>query len=493
VIRTLRTIGLAVLAVSFIVLPLAAQKSATKSDEDSFKKWLNEDVVYIITKDELAAAKRLTTPEEKDAFIRSFWERRDPTPGTAENEYRDEHYRRIAIANERFTTATIGWRTDRGKMYIRFGQPDNIDHNDSAGSTTMRSGENHMTVPFETWEYRNIPGIGYVKMTFVDRKMNGNYELTLNPADKLAKFSNEDLALVTSDPNNLTTLTETPDSADWANRVNQYIAIQRPPEIRFKDLKALVNVRLTYNVLPFSVRLDTLRGPGEKSVVPITFEFDPAGIALKDGPDGREGHVNVYGVVTDLSGRAAYEFEDAVTLRDSKYFQRFVALDPGRYKLTAVVKDVATGNTGTHDQVIAIPRPQQKMATSSLMLADVVVPAAPSETMLDNFVISRYKVRPLVKLEISRTVPLGLYQEVYGVSNDVTAAVQVFRKAGGAEVLNVPVPAEDLSTRYNDRLLFAKTLHIADLQPGDYVVRLTFTDKDKNETAVSESPIKLKE
>src|SRR5205823_12904584 len=172
----LRMAGLLVLTVVFSLLAFPAQKSTPKNDEDFFKRWLDEDAVYIITKDELTAAKRLTTPEEKEAFIKTFWERRDPTPGTVENEYRDEHYRRVAVANERYTEATIGWRTDRGKMYIRFGQPDNIEHNDSAGSTTMRSGENHMLVPFETWEYRNLPGIGYVKLTFVDRKMNGNYE-----------------------------------------------------------------------------------------------------------------------------------------------------------------------------------------------------------------------------------------------------------------------------------------------------------------------------
>src|SRR5215475_13604448 len=205
-------VGVALLALSLAVPTPAAQKTAQKKEEDFFKKWLSEDVVYIITNDELAAAKRLSTPEEQEAFIQAFWERRDPTPGTVENEYKDEHYRRVAIANERYTEATIGWRTDRGKIYIRFGQPDNIEHNDSAGSTTMRSGENHMLVPFETWEYRNLPGIGYVKLTFVDRKMNGVYELTLNPADKLAKFSNEDLRLVASNPNNLVTLGETPDN-----------------------------------------------------------------------------------------------------------------------------------------------------------------------------------------------------------------------------------------------------------------------------------------
>ncbi len=490
-----------VLAIASTLLAFSAQKPpSTKTDDDFFKKWLDEDAVYIITKDELAAAKRLKTAEEKDSFIRTFWERRDPTPGTPENEYRDEHYRRIAVADEKYTTSTDGWRTDRGKMYIRFGEPDSVDRNDSPGSTTMRSGESHMIVRFETWEYRNIPGIGYVKMTFVDRKMNGNYELTLNPADKLAKFGNEDLALVASNPNNLTTLTETPDSSDWSNRINQYIAVNHPPEIRFKDLKAMVHVKLSYNVLPFSVRFDTLRGPGEKSVIPLTFEFDPSGVRFQDGPDGRRAQVNVYGAVTDISGRVAYEFEDAVSLNDATYFQRFIALDPGRYKLSAVVKDVGSGNAGTREQVIVVSRRQQKLSTSSLMLADLLIAADPGEKLLDNFVISRFRVRPLVKPEISRSAPLSIYQEVYGFATDpktnqpeISAVVQVFKKGDAAAVLTVPATSEELSTRFIDRLLIAKTLRLPELSTGEYIVRLAVSDKLKNETSVSEAPLTLKD
>ena len=478
----------------------AAQKPALKEDLDYLRKWLDEDAAYIVTKEELAAARLLTTPDEADAFIRAFWERRDPTPGTSMNESREEHYRRIAYANDNYTTGTVGWRTDRGKMYIRLGAPDNIERNFSAGSTTMRSGQNRMTVPFETWEYRNIPGIGAVKLTFVDRTMSGYYELTSNPEDKIAKFSNEDPSILRSDPNNTTTMSETPESVSWASRIDKYIAVQRPPEVRFKDLRAMVNVRITYNVLPFAIRFDTLRGPGDKSIIPVTFEFDTSGVTFVESPEGRRASVNVYGVVTDLTGRVAYEFEDAVSLNDATYFQRFIALDPGRYKLTAVAKDAGSGNAGTREQLITVARPQKKLGASSLMLSDILVPAAPAETLLDNFVISRFKVRPLVKPEISRKIPLGIYQEIYDFATDpathqpdISAVLQVFQKGQSTEILNSPVTAEELNVRYIDRLLFAKNLHTADLAPGEYVVRLTVTDRIKNEIIVSEAPVSLRD
>ena len=134
-----------------------------------YKKWLDEDVVYIITDEEEAAFKALATDEERYHFIEQFWSRRDPTPDTVENEYRDEHYRRIANANERFRTAAgkSGWQTDRGRMYIVYGPPDQIESHplgDDGGP------------PFEIWRYNHIQGVGDdLYISFIDRMRTGDY------------------------------------------------------------------------------------------------------------------------------------------------------------------------------------------------------------------------------------------------------------------------------------------------------------------------------
>ena len=98
-----------------------------------FRKWMREDVRYILTSEERKAFVRLTTDEERENFIEQFWLRRDPTPDTQENEYREEHYRRIAYANERYASGIPGWRTDRGRIYITFGPPDEIESHPSGG------------------------------------------------------------------------------------------------------------------------------------------------------------------------------------------------------------------------------------------------------------------------------------------------------------------------------------------------------------------------
>jgi GWxTD domain-containing protein len=109
------------------------QKALKQELSKPYKKWLDEDVVYIITDEERAAFRQLSNDEERDNFIEAFWQRRDPTPDTEENEYKEEHYQRIAYANEHFAAGVPGWRTDRGRMYIVFGKPDEIESHPAGG------------------------------------------------------------------------------------------------------------------------------------------------------------------------------------------------------------------------------------------------------------------------------------------------------------------------------------------------------------------------
>jgi GWxTD domain-containing protein len=142
---------------------------------DAFNRWLNVDVAYIITQSERDAFNRLQSNEEREMFVEQFWLRRDPTPGTVENEFKDEHYRRIAYANDRFSSRadTRGWKTDRGRIYITFGPPDEIDSHPEGSAAKP---------PYEDWLYRFIQGIGSnVSMEFADTDGNGEFHMTMDP------------------------------------------------------------------------------------------------------------------------------------------------------------------------------------------------------------------------------------------------------------------------------------------------------------------------
>src|ERR1019366_8671969 len=139
-----------------------------------YHKWVSEDVAYIITDDERAAFRRLQSDAERDHFIEQFWLRRDPTPDTPENEFKEEHYRRIASANENFASSIPGWKTDRGRIYITYGPPD------EKGSQASQLGLH--TAAFEQWRYRHIDFVGNnIVIEFVNTPGTGEYRMTTDP------------------------------------------------------------------------------------------------------------------------------------------------------------------------------------------------------------------------------------------------------------------------------------------------------------------------
>jgi GWxTD domain-containing protein len=167
-------------AVAFMAWPAMSPPAHAQINQiqTPWQKWLSEDVTYIITDAERNAFLQLATDDERAQFVNQFWLRRDPTPATPDNEFKDEHYRRIGYANGRFTSQSgvQGWKTDRGRIYITFGPPDEID--------SHPAGENGGQTPaHETWQYRFIDGVGNnVLMEFVDTKGLGEFPMTRDPA-----------------------------------------------------------------------------------------------------------------------------------------------------------------------------------------------------------------------------------------------------------------------------------------------------------------------
>jgi len=156
-----------------VVLALSAsafaQVSAKTAVVDPYQKWVDEDAAYIITPEERAQYSQLTSDKERNDFIVHFWLRRDPTPGTAENEFKEEHYRRIAYSNIHYPDSLAGWKTDRGRIYILNGPPDEIQNI----GPSMATGP---VDPAQIWTYRDGR-----QFRFVDSCDCGEYRLHLRP------------------------------------------------------------------------------------------------------------------------------------------------------------------------------------------------------------------------------------------------------------------------------------------------------------------------
>src|SRR5713101_5646737 len=346
-------------------------KSLKQELSKTYKKWMDEDVRWIITDEERAAFKQLSNDEERDQFIEAFWQRRDPTPDTVENEFKEEHYQRIAYANEHFAAGVPGWKTDRGRMYIVFGKPDEIESHPSGGTYERpieEGGGETSTFPFEDWRYRYIEGIGQeVIIEFVDDCQCGAYEMTLDRSEKDALLHTPNAGLsqyeqmgLASKANRFTgggleQLPTGPGSANNAtkqfDRLEQYAKLQAPPPVKYKDLEEVVNTKIITNLMPFDVRTDFVKVTGDTVLVPITIQMKYRDITFANKDGVQRGIVNIFGRVTTLSGRIVQTFEDPAQVdvmpellpkmaENSSVYWKAIPLRPGRYKIDIAVKDV---------------------------------------------------------------------------------------------------------------------------------------------------------
>lgn len=505
------------------------KKPKTESDR-YFDKWLNEEVTYIITSEERAVFKKLTTAEEKEQFIESFWLRRDPSPGTSENEFKEEHYRRIAFANERYASGIPGWKTDRGRIYIMFGKPDEVESHPSGGSYQRKfweGGGTTSTFPFEVWRYRHIDGVGDdVEIEFVDKSMSGEYRIALSSDEKDALLFVPNAGLTEAEMMGLSTKADRPYFNPTADpktplytlrqkdmpfeRLAQYVNLQRPPAIKFKDLQAAITTRVIYKQVPFQSRLDMIRINAQNTLVPLTIEIPNNDLQFKvEGPSHR-GVVNIYGAVTSLNGRIAAEFEDTITadyndrtiqqgrLQRSIY-QKMLSLRPGLYKLDLVIKDINSGNMTTHVQGFTVPKLEDAdLGTSSLILARNIKSIKNLiSSQKEQFVIGDLKVIPNVEAVYPPNSEMPVYMQAYNVGIDqaksAPALTVEYTISKGNEVVKKMEDKEGKSIEFfsANRVVIVKNLALSDLGPGDYKVRVVITDNITGKKAGAESNFKI--
>ena len=504
------------------------QKEAQKENESAYKKWLADEVPYIITDDERAAFRKLSTDDEKEQFVEQFWERRNPNPGSPENEFKEEYYRRIAYANEHYASGIPGWRTDRGRIYIMYGPPDEVESHPSGGSYVRppeEGGGETSTYPFETWRYRYIDGIGTnIILEFVDPSMTGEYHMTMDPGEKDALLHVPGAGLTEMEAMGMASkkdrFTRTdgmtigqsmggePESMNEFTRLDLYSKIWKPPSVKFKDLKAVVTSRLTAQLLPFDLRTDYVRVTEESVLTPISVQVANRDLQFDNKGGVMHAVMDIFGQVTTLSGRIASTFEDSLILdvpendfqryvdRKSVY-QKVLPLRPGQYKVSVVLKDDINGHMGSLELGIKVPRfDEEKLSSSSLILADLIQPLPTSQVGTGPFVIGGTKVRPSVNREFTRDQNLGIYMQVYNLSLDPkthrpSADIQYEILKDGKALLTTVEQAGEIANSAQQMTL-QKTMPLKSLPPGKYTVQIKVTDKVKNQTVSPEASFELR-
>jgi GWxTD domain-containing protein len=495
-----------------------------KELETPYKKWLNEEVTYIITDEERKAFKTLQNDDELQQFIEQFWLRRDPTPDTEENEYREEHYRRIAYANDRYASGIPGWKTDRGRIYIEYGPPDENESHPSGGTYERpyeEGGGSTSTYPFEIWRYRYIDGIGTnIMLEFVDTTMSGEYRLTMDPSEKDALLYVPGAGLTMAEQMGLACKTQRfsrtdgthlgtgsqplPESMNQFNRLEQYAKIFKPPTIKYKDLEAVVSSSIKYNLLPMKVLVDYIPVTPASVMTQITIQFDVKDMQFRDKDTTSTATINIYGRMSTLARRPLAPFEDVVTVTQPtemlqklieasphRIYQKTLPMQPGRYRLNIAAKDLVGGNTGTYEMVLDVPRMEDDvLSASTLILADLIEKVPTKSIGTGMFVIGGSKVRPRLGQAFSRSEKMGIYMQLYNFDADEATHkpdgvidYEIVKVAGkDAPVQKVFEFSEDVKGLQGGaaQVTIEKLLPLKDLDPGQYKLNIKVTDKKRS-------------
>jgi GWxTD domain-containing protein len=513
----------------------AAQKAVRQELKGAYKTWLDQDVSYIISDEERKAFKNLSNDEERDAFIENFWLRRNPTPDSPENEFREEHYRRIAYANEHFAAGKPGWKTDRGHIYISYGKPDSIDSHPSGGNydrPAEEGGGSTSTFPFETWHYRYLEGIGEnIDLEFVDTCQCGDYHFTIDRSEKDALLHVPGAGATQAEEmghgskadrfsgGGLESLGKGTQSSSQQgkqfDRIELAAKIFAPPAVKFADLDTFISEHklLSGPVFPFDVRTDFIKVTDSMDLVPVTLQMKNRDITFVTKDGVAKGVVNILGRVTTLTHKTVQTFEDTVeveqpsellekSLDQQSVYWKALPLQPGLYRLDIAIEDVNNkDHKGYFGRGIDVPTfHDEKLGTSTLILADRMNLVSSREIGSGNFILGNTFIRPRVStnaatpVSFKRNQQLSFWMQVYNLtideatkSNQATVTYLITDTTANTVVLEKQLEPQDLGT-HSDQLTVEKTLPMAGLQPGKYKVTIKINDGISKQEIAQSAP-----
>jgi GWxTD domain-containing protein len=491
-------------------------KKELGSQEDD---WLRNVVPDIITEAERRAFLELGTEEEREQFKEIFWRNLNPDPESPVNPVREEHYRRLAYADEHFASGIPGRKTDRGHIYIIWGPPDEIESHPTGGThdrPLAQGGGTTTTYPWELWRFRHLDGIGEnIEIEFVDPTGSGEYHITSDPCEKnalshvpgagsslseiLGRSSKADRFSNSNGTTCAAPLAGQSASLNEFDGLDRNFRVQRPPE-RFKDLEEKVNSRIVHSQIHMDYRSDFLRVTTNTVLVPITVQVANRDLSFQSRQGVHTAVLNLYGRITTPGGVVAQTFEDVISrdfpeslfqssLNLSSIYQKSVPLRSGLYRLDLVIKDTLSGNLGVFNTVLRVPHfEDDKLDASSLILADQIETIPSSQTGTGQFVLNSYKVRPRLSQEFSSTDKLGIFLQLYNLKLDAashkTNVSVAYRITMNQQEIWRAVETADHLHQGGEQLTIERLIPVASLVSGRYTIEVTAIDLLTNDTVI---------
>lgn len=453
--------------------------------------WLDEDARWIITDEERAAFNQLKNEEERDMFIDQFWLRRDPTPDTPENEFKEEHYRRMAFANEQFASNIPGWKTDRGRIYILYGPPDEITTQSiKTACSDAAPDPSTCAYPVETWRYRYVDGVGeQVVLDFVDSCRCGEYRMSLPGSERDA---------IPHERNG--------DNAPISDGIPIYVGAGYGALPKFKELEGLVASKVRVRLFPFQVRTDFLKVTDLTSLISITIRVPNADQASSNPGDTRGTLINVYGRLTTMTGHIAQTFDEMIAASQGRGVNLgMLPLRPGRYRLDLALLDVSGDRVSTWSQGIRVPDYSgNQLATSSLILADCMAQlsqtnaqSCPSTFVGNTELIARVASTENEAVRFKHNEQINMWMQVYNLHSDPQShkpramiEYRIFNITDGKEAFYAREGAEQLD-HAGEQITLRKTVPAETLPIGTYIFSIKVSDKITGQSVIASAPLAI--
>ncbi|HEY6245658.1 MAG TPA: GWxTD domain-containing protein [Pyrinomonadaceae bacterium] len=529
-VRRIAVLAMVILSVAI----LHAQQTKPNPDEKprkvkpelktAYKEWI-DTVGIILTQSERDTWTKLKTDDEREAFIKVVWDSLDPDPDTEENEFKDQFYERVAYANEHFSSGKAGRLTDRGRIYIKFGKPDDVESHPVGGTydrPSYEGGGTTSTYPFEKWFYRYIPNVGSgIELEFVDPNGSGEFRLARNPDEKDALIQVPGAGKTLAEELGLENRADRIAGLGGFGRAN-YVRAQdspfevmntqnllwstQPAERNLFGGSLIGTPKVDDNPLEFQVQVHFFRQSDNRVLAAVTIQTNNSELSFTNRGGLLIAHMNITGRLTTIAEKRVGKFEDSVVtsstpeelssarMRKSAYARSFI-LDPGHYRLDLLVRDTDSGAAGVQHVGFKVPSfPTDKLAASSIVLA------ATLEDLTDNvggreFVIGTTKVIPNLSGEYHRGQPAGVYLQVYNAAIDQTT----LRPAVDVEYVllkddkEIAKQIEDWQ-QLNDagqRLTLTRLIDTKDLGYGEYRVAVRIHDRITGDTIMPTAGFKV--
>jgi GWxTD domain-containing protein len=492
----------------FSAVDILASKREAKELPEIYRRWLEEEVVYIITPKEKVVFLQLDNDRVRNLFIEAFWRQRDPNPNTVENEFKKEHYRRIGFANQRFGKESPGpgWRSDMGRIYITLGEPSYVEKHENLSEV----------YPVIIWFYDGMIEYGLpnaFSVVFFKKTGIGEFELYSpvkygphrllihymgDPLNHLAAYNE----LLQIDPN-IASVSLSLIPGEEAHTLSPSIAseilisgkIPTAPHKKVKDTYAekllkyrdIVEVEYTANYIENDSYVDVIQD--KSGIFFVHYLVEPKKLSLEQIENKFYTTLKINGKISDLKGNSIYQYEKTIPIEFNEEelnkiktklfsYQDIFPLVAGHYKFNVLLKNTVSKEFTSVEKDITIPK-ALSLQMSYLLLANRMIENSKYAGKNKPFLIDNIQLVPSPRNDFTHNSKLYLFFQIFGLDKEL--------KENGFLEYSIFKENEEIHSMIKnikecpDKINFLEEFSLENLSPANYIIRVTLFNKDKQE------------